>query len=447
MNGIPLFQIAYFAHIGATIIGAAAIPWLTRRWPNAPWITALLAAGCAALAVSAFLVSDPPQIFQDFRIAYYPAGKAILMDPTQLRVLTGMGVSGFVNMPVVAYLFAPLALLPMSTATILFMVSALAATAVAWWLLARLTGLDRTRRWLLALLFAANGPLQYSVKEGNSSHFILLALAGSLALLRSARPATAGALLGAAAIVKPPLLIFGIFFILRRDIRGLAGFAATCAAAVALSLAIFGWDDNLQWFEQCVLQFSRCWLAAFNVQSIPAFLFRFQAAPALLRDWNAYMPPTSLMLPAQLLLGLLFAAGAAAALRAPAMQAEQDTEERRDLQYGLVLCLAVLSSPLSWSHYYCWLLLPAALFLGMRSVTLPIRVCGWLAILLVTPLVRPLVFSQAWAVEFYKDIAVSHFLFGGLLWFGLLAWRLARPGTRSALPTTGYSLPSSASPS
>jgi hypothetical protein len=172
-----------------------------------------------------------------------------------------------------------------------------------------------------------------------------------------------------------------------------------------------------------------------------------QATPALLQDWNAYTPPTSLMLPAQLLLGLLFAAGAAAALRASAMRAEQDAEERRDLQYGLVLCLAVLSSPLSWSHYYCWLLLPAALFLGTRSMTLPMRVCGWLAILLVTPLVRPLVFGQNWVAEFYKDIAVSHFLFGGLLWFGLLAWRLARPGTRSALPTTGYSLPSSASPS
>jgi hypothetical protein len=447
MNGIPLFQIAYFAHIGATIIGAVAIPRLIRCWPNARWVTALLAAGCAAMAISAFQVSDPPQIFQDFRIAYYPAGKAMLTDPAQLRTLMGMGVSGFVNMPVVAYLFAPLALLPMSLAMGLFTAIALAAIAAAWWLLARLARLDRTGRWHLALLFAANGPLQYSVKEGNSSHFILLALAGGLALLRSARPATTGALLGAAAMIKPPLLIFSLFFIFRRDTRGLVGFATACMLGIVLSLAIFGWADNARWFEECILQFSRRWLAAFNVQSIPAFLFRLQSAPALLRDWDAYAPPANLMLPAQLLLGLLFATAAAAAWRTPAVRAGQSADESRDLQYGLVLCLAVLSSPLSWSHYYCWLLLPAALFLGATPAALPLRACGWLAILLVTPLVRPLVFTQTWATEFYKDVAVSHFLLGGLLWFGFLAWRLAKPGVRSTLPTSGYSLPTSVSPS
>lgn len=447
MSGIPIFQIVYFAHFAATMIGIAAVLWLLRRWPDAHWVTALLAIGCAALALSTFRISDPPQIFQDFRIAYYPAGKAMLTDPAQLRNLTGMGVSGFVNMPVVAYLFVPLALLPMHTAMGLFTALALAAIVAAWWLLARLAKLDRTGRWLLALLFAANGPLQYSVKEGNSSHFILLMLAGGLTLLRSARPAAAGALLGAAAIIKPPLLVFGIFFVLRRDMRGLAGFAASCVAAVALSLAIFGWADNVQWFEECVLQFSGRWLAAFNVQSIPGFLFRLHAAPALLRDWNAYVPPANLMLFAQLLIGLLFIIGVIAVWRAPVTSTGTGAGESRDLQYSLVLCFAVLFSPLSWSHYYCWLLLPAALFLGAPPETRPMRTCGWLAILLVTPLVRPLVFDRSWAAEFYQDVAVSHFLFGGLLWFGLLVWRLTRADVQAAMPTSGYSPPSSALPS
>jgi len=444
MNGVPLFQIAYFAHIGATVAGAAAIAWFTRRRPKARWLPPFLAIGCIAIALLTFRISDPPQIFQDFRIAYYPAGKAILTNPAQLRSLTGMGVSGFVNMPVVAYLFAPLALLPMHVAMGLFLAAGLAAWAAAWWLLARLGRLDHTGRWLLALLFAANGPLQYSLKEGNSSHFILLALAGGLALVRSERSVAAGALLGAAAIIKPPLLVFGLFFILRRDLRGLGGLVSAGAVVTALSLAIFGWADNSRWFEECVLQFSQQWIAAFNVQSIPAFLFRFQAPATLLRDWDAHSPPTDLILPARLLLGLLFAAAATALSLA---KHTQNTEERRDLQYCLVLCLAVLASPLSWSHYYCWLLLPAALFLSTPSATTAMRIYGWLAILLVTPLVRPLVFQQSWAAEFYKDVAVSHLLFGGLLWFGMLSWRLTRHSVHPALPSSGYSLPSPASPS
>ncbi|HEX4272715.1 MAG TPA: glycosyltransferase family 87 protein [Rhizomicrobium sp.] len=416
-------------HFAATMIGILAISLLTRRRPVTQWKFALLAAGCIALALATFLISDPPRYFEDFRIAYYPAGEAVFRDTHALRELTGLGVSGFVNMPVVAYIFAPLALMPMSVAMAIFTLIGLIATILAWKLLADLAQLDLTERWLLALLFAANGPLQYSVKEGNTSHFILLALVAGLALLRAGRPGLAGMVLGAAAIIKPPLLLFGLFFALRRDARGLAAFALVCMAAVAASVALFGWADNLHWLDVCVLQFSHRWLAAFNVQSIPAFLFRFEADPTLLLDWNAYAPPAGLALPAQLLLALLLIAAGVALLKSAALTS----------QYMVILCLAVLASPLSWSHYYCWLLLPTAFFLRREDVQGgSFRVLGWLAILLVTPLVRPLTFSQSWAVEAYKDTGVSYLLFGGLLWFGLLIWQMTRVA-RTTTSTIGAS--------
>jgi len=428
----------YLAHFAATMTGIAAIFVLTRRNPVARWKSILLAAGCLALAVATFLVSDPPRYFEDFRIAYYPAGRAVLENPAALRALFGLGVSGFVNLPVVAYLFAPLAILPMPVAMALFTVLGLGAIAAAWMLLTRLASLGLTERWLLALLFAASGPLQYSLKEGNSSHFILLALVAGLALLRAGRPASAGALLGAAAIIKPPLLLFGIFFALRRDVRGLTGLVLVCAAAAAASVVLFGWFDNLHWFDVCVLQFSHRWLAAFNVQSIPAFLFRFEAAPARLLDWNAYPPPPGLASAAQILLVALFAIAGLASLRPAAGSPTQQPskEATLTLQYVVVLCLAVLASPLSWSHYYCWLLLPTAFFLRRQHAlgASPFRVCGWLAILLATPLVRPLVFPLAGAAEAYKNFGVSHLLFGGLLWFGLLTWQLARSGRAAPEP-------------
>lgn len=417
-------DLLFFAHFAATAIGISTIFLLTYQRPAARWKLALLAAGCIALALATFLISDPPRYFEDFRIAYYPAGKAVFKGAQELRELTGLGVSGFVNMPVVAYIFAPLALIPMPAAIVIFTVLGLAAVIAAWKLLADLAQLDLTGRWLLALLFVANGPLQYSVREGNTSHVILLALVAGLAFLRTGRPGLAGMVLGAAAIIKPPLLLFALFFALRRDVRGLAAFAAVCVTVAATSVALFGWADNLHWLDVCVLQFSHRWLAAFNVQSIPAFLFRFEAAPALLLDWNTYLPPEGLTLPAQLLLAMLFMAAGLALLKPATLTS----------QYMVTLCLAVLASPLSWSHYYCWLLLPIAFFLRREDMQVrSFRIFGWLAILLVTPLVRPLTFSHPWTTEIYKDIGVSHLLFGGLLWLGLLIWQMTR-SPRAATP-------------
>ena len=116
-----------------------------------------------------------------------------------------------------------------------------------------------------------------------------------------------------------------------------------------------------------------------------------------------------------------------------------DTFATSKLSYCLILCLAVISSPLSWSHYYCWLLLPAAFFLAWRrALGWPARGLIWAAILLVTPLVRPLTFSQAWLIDSYKIFAVSHLLFGGLLCFGLLAsllWRVKAAPTQTTAQT------------
>ncbi|HEY4077861.1 MAG TPA: glycosyltransferase family 87 protein [Rhizomicrobium sp.] len=359
-----------------------------------------------------------------------------------------MGVSGFVNMPVVAYIFAPFALLPEPAAMYLFLAISLVVIATTWLLLARIATLNVTDRWLLLLLFAANGPLLYSLKEGNTSHFILLAMVGGFALLRAARPTAAGAVLGAAAIIKPPLLIFGLFFLLRRDTRGTLGFAAVCGAVAALSLALFGWGDNLHWFEVCVVQFSHRWLGAFNVQSIPAFLFRFAAPAGMLEDWNSKIPPARLVLPANIFFAVLLALAATALWRRARAQQFQASIPALELQYNLTICLAILASPLSWSHYYCWLLLPTALFLGWRrELPRPSRIYGWLAILLVTPVVRLLKFTAPWMLEAYKDIGVSHLLYGALLWFGMIAWLLARRYHRVAvnhemkLPTSGYSGP------
>ncbi len=337
------------------VITVAVVFWLTRQKLLPKTLLGKSVAGASVLSLgillfelAIFKASNPLDRFHDFWSVYYPAGEAALHnDSAALRDLIAGGVSGFVNMPVVAYLFAPFALFPTSLAFALFSVIGLALTVATWLLLVRMAALEVRERWLLAILFLANGPLVDGVKLGNTSYLVLFALAAGLAMLRAERSAAAGALLGTAALLKPTLLLFGVFFLLRRDVRGVLGFAFVGAAISALSLLLFGWADNWYWFQTAILQYNNNVLAAFSNQSIPAFLYRLHASPDILLDWLPHKPDGSEKFAAQVLTGLLFLIAAAACIKSSRQTAAgqfTNAADRRDLQYLLTICLCLVAS-------------------------------------------------------------------------------------------------------
>lgn len=388
----------------------------------ARWIFGLLV--CPLLAAAVFWVSEPHFLFNDFRKAYYPAAVAVLDRPDALWPL--IEKIQFVNLPVVAYLFAPLGLVSFKLSAAAFFVAGVAATLLAWRELVRLLPMAGHDRLVLLLLIAANGPLLYSLKEGNTSHFVLLALVVSLSLLHQQKSVLAGLLLGVCALIKLPLLIFAPYFLLRRNWSALAGFTGLLAGAGLLSIVIFGWEFNARWFELCVIQFSRNPIAAFNVQSIPSFLLRLQAGDALLRDWSGQVVPFVQRFSATAAALSMVAAAVLIGMRRPQTQLD---DRWLNYEFALVTCLAIVTSPMSWTHYYCWLLLPAALFLSAESViasTATSRRMAWAAILLVTPAVGIADFGGNVISAIYLKLAISHYLFGGLIWTGLLIWALAR---------------------
>lgn len=421
-------------------MGVAVIFGLARRqalpeWPLPLWMVGTLAACVIALELLGFWASTPLYRFCDFLFAYYPAGQAVVHhDHNALRALTSQGVAGFVNIPVVAYLFAPFGIFGRHVAIALFTLTGLGFTVGSWFLLLRMLRLELKARWLLTLLFLASGPLMNTIKLGNVSAMILFALIAGLMLIRAGRSGAAGAVLGVAAVIKLPLILIALFFIFRRDWRGVAGFSAVGVMTALLSLALFGWSDNLHWFQACVVEFTQSWLPSFNVQSISGFLLRLDAN-ARLSEWVPQMPTPGQKLVAHIFTGLIFLVAALACVRLPAkMDAsnEIDASSRRDLQYLLVICLCLVSSPLTWSHYYLWLLVPTAFLLEGR---LPLfnsqtaRRVGWVAIALVAPLVGwPWSIPNSLLMTVYRTIIMSHLFLGGLIWFGLIAYSLARTG-------------------
>ena len=267
-------------------------------------------------------------------------------------------------------------------------------------------------------------------------------LAAGLWLLRGRRDVAAGLLLGLAAVIKLPLMLFGLYFLLRRNWGATAGFAGFCGVAGLLSLAIFGWEMHWHWLQLSVLQFSSHPLGAFNVQSVTGFLVRLAEGPAALMDWETLRTPPPLQrMTGTVGVGLLYLTALLACVKGASHAARnRDAEGSRgqDLEYMLVLVMAVVSSPLSWSHYYLLMLMPAAFFLAPGSAlaaSATRHALGWAAILLTTPAVLVIAFANPGLMEAYARFGVSYLLFGGLMWFGLLAWSRAR-----AAAPQGFSL-------
>ena len=387
----------------------------------------------AALALSAAIlfVSEPRLVFADYRIAYYPAGSAIL-NGQSLRPLIERGVTGFVNIPIIAWLFAPLALFPVALSAGVFLLCGIAASALACVLLIRVAGLTGWRSRLFVLLFAANGPLLYSVKEGNTSHIVLACLVGGLVLVRRGRNGLAGVLLASAALMKLPLLLFGLYFVARRNWSAAAAFAVTLFAAVSLSLLVFGPALHAVWFDVAVRQFSGHSLAAFNVQSLQSFVLRLRTPAPALFDWHLLRLSRAETLVCTLVAVAFCLTTAFICLRTmltPQPKSSAASPDPIDLEFMLVVCLALLTSPLSWTHYYAWMLIPVAFFIGGRftagSLSIgsspgPLLACVVATLLVSLPVVFPTgVVSQT--TVFHERLGASTYFLGGILWFSIIA--------------------------
>ena len=440
-----MHNLVYLTQFLATIAGVMFIygldarqvlPTGIRPGRDMPlWAFVVFGLGLLVFESVSVVASVPSDTFWDFLNAYYLAGKAAWHnDHGLLRDLIGRGHTGFVNIPIVAYALAPLGALPPLLAALVMTIVGLALTLATWFMLVRLARLEVREQWLLGFLFLANGPLINGIKWGNLSYYILPALAGGLLLLRMGRSGWAGVLLGLAAVIKPPLALFGIFFLLRRDWRGLFGFACVGLLTILASLVVFGWADNLYWFEHCIVGYSQNWLATAAVQSVCAFILRFEAGARMV-GFFPQAPSQGQKLLAQLITLAIFLFAALAAMRpfTPGKDlTEADKELRRDLQYLLILCVCLISSPLNWAHYYAWLLIPTAYFLAAQArASFPrgARRVGWAAIAMVTPLV-----GLAWTgpqgplMVLYRCLFVSHLFIGGLLFVGLVGWWLAHTG-------------------
>jgi hypothetical protein len=100
------------------------------------------------------------------------------------------------------------------------------------------------------------------------------------------------------------------------------------------------------------------------------------------------------------------------------------------LQFSIVLILALVTSPLSWTHYYLILLVPLALYLGGRLPLPDDALTRWLFwpgyLMTSIPVIMPAMELDpdpppGWLAELAARTIMSVWLFGGLLMLACFA--------------------------
>jgi hypothetical protein len=412
------------------------------------WLAAV--AGGVAIHLVLWQISDPESIFSDFFKAYFQAADRVWrIGPVPTWTTEERSVVGFVNLPILAWLFVPIARFDGEIAAWYFLYAGIAATAAAWALLCWLAKPDAKVAAPLLFLFLVNGPLVNSLREGNTTHFILFLLIVALLLWRARWEFTAGLVLGLCGLFKLPLLLFGPYFLLRRRWRIVAGGATSVVVAVLLSLGYFGLKINIGWLECCVTPFIRGVMPAFNVQSIDGFLMRLELGEFQLLNWTPIVPSVTHRIARTILLAAMFGGFFWLIWRAERKEPQPAVTgalSGRDLlEFSMVINLVIMTSPVSWSHYYLFLLLPLGFYLG-RLLPLPedatTRWLIWTGFVLTSLPVTLPDFEPGFRAEVIARTIVSSCLFGGFLMFAALArgaWRLGQapaPALAAAERTT-----------
>lgn len=411
-------------HLAGAIIGFVLI----YRIAEAPRLAHLLwpfTWAWGALTAAVVFINTQPSlefVFWDFRECYWLAGKLVLEGPQALEASYSSETLVFVNLPIVAYLFAPFGFLPAMPAAIVITLIGVGVVGLVWRMLVGMFRLDNRESALLFMAICAFGPLLYSFKVGNTSHFVLALILGGLAMVRSEKGFLAGLLFGLAAVIKPALMLIGVLYFLRGRWNVVAGGAAILAGSAALSLLVFGWDMHVLWYQTSIAPYAGNPVVAYVNQTLAGFLARFEAGGSFEHDYSIHsLSPVSrfavLGMTLALLACVLFAAWKSRRLfRASAGDLE--------VEVMIAVAFAVTVTSLSWVHYHAWLL-PALVMVWVKSrpgealSRLRWPLVGTYGALSGTAFV-----SHSMTLGHFgalSNFIASHWLFGALALIGLLA--------------------------
>ena len=329
-------------------------------------------------------------------------------------------------LPAYIWIFRPLAGLSFPVAARVWLaVNALLSLACVWLLWdarrspARTGPLAIWRLAWFAFLGLTFQPMLSSLWHGQVTTLIFLCFCLSYWLLHHHRPFAAGLVLGLIVPFKFYLALFVLYFLWRRQWRVVAGALIGSVGVLVVSLLTVGWVGNLAYFQIVLSELDRGGIPAFNNQSISGFLWHTFTRGDVFAWLNVNVPFWLIALRFGLILALL---GAVLwAMRRPP-KATPDPAQAQDLDLALVVFVMLLASPITWYHYYLWLLMPLFVLFDhiLFSPGSHARQIIWLAVAYGLVVVQGIVVLQPLAARALQEVwllrlLLSQSFFGAVL--------------------------------
>ena len=189
-------------------------------------------------------------VASDFDV-YYRAGTQVLQGDPRLYPEGVGGTTAQVHYlrgaPVIAWLFAPLALLPFKVAAFLFYSLKLAGLVAIVLIVSRTMNVPPTARWRVAAgAFAATaGYIVEEMRYGNAHLLVLAAIVVALYLAHRGRVLLPGALLALAIAVKLTPLLVVVYLAICGKLRVALAAVASFLVLLLLPSAIYGHETNV----------------------------------------------------------------------------------------------------------------------------------------------------------------------------------------------------------
>lgn len=372
----------------------------TLRLPRSPvWLVVPVL--LTALVIGAWIVDRDSPMGLQYHIDtdVYREGAAALLAGQPIYDLEyhvfGINLP-FTYPPLAALVFTPFALVPLPVAGLIL---SLLSLVCLWWtatLVLSHLGADRPRvlaLWLLPLLGLLE-PVRETVAFGQIN-LVLLAMVATDALYRSGQRLSTGVLAGIAASLKLTPAVFVVYFLVRRQYRAAAVMVGSAVASTLLAAAL---TPRLSWqyFTDTLANTSRIGDPDYLTnQSVFGLLARVAGPATADRLW-----------PVAVLALLTLALCAAWRVRTNALST-----------LAVVSLIALLASPVSWSHHWVWVVvLAAACWQGSRWLGAAVFAAGVIA-------PHWLMGGQPWS--WWEQLLGNTYVLGGV---ALLVLAVAAPG-------------------
>jgi hypothetical protein len=301
----------------------------------------------------------------------------------------------FVYAPIVAFLFAPFAWLPMQAAAFLFACLKIPAYGYVVWVIARRLGVER-RYALLAwtALLVVGGYVVEEFRNGNFHAFVILLMVTAFDQAERGRVLASAAALGLAVATKlTPLALLG-YFAWRRQFAVCAATVAVIAVLWALPVPFVGLEMNLHLTDGFFRSAAAMADESDNFSLRGALLRTLTVNPLQNPDYAptnvADVPVALVSVVWVLMLAAVVVAVAVAVWRAP----ENPAASLLDL--SLVLTTMLVISPHTQRMHFSLLVVPVVCLAGMlvqRSLNGGALVRGALAVNAAAATLLPLVFG------------------------------------------------------